>query len=150
MIGYGILFVVGHVRDLMRKLGLESSKVPAEAEDQRDFVPLYRSFESFYTRNLYRRIRDCWNHPISSTPGSHFDVVERVSDDYGWSFKHTGKATNYLNLSSYNYLGFAENAGPCLEQAVESLREYGTSACGPRAELGTQRVHRELENIVAE
>ena len=29
-----------------------------------DFIPLYRSFEAFYTRNLYRRIRDCWNRPI--------------------------------------------------------------------------------------
>ena len=44
-------------------------------------------FERFYTRNMYRRVRDCWNRPISSVPGAHVDVVDRVSEDYNWTFK---------------------------------------------------------------
>ena len=51
------------------------------------FVPLYADFESFYTRNLYMRIRDCWNRPIASVPGPEVDIVERTSDDYNWTFK---------------------------------------------------------------
>ena len=51
------------------------------------FVPLYADFESFYTRNLYIRIRDCWNRPISSVPGAHIDVMKRESDDYNWTFR---------------------------------------------------------------
>ena len=50
-------------------------------------MPLYRSFEAFYTRNLYRRVRDCWNRPICSVPGAEVDVMERRSDDNGWSFR---------------------------------------------------------------
>lgn len=51
------------------------------------YVPLYKSFESFYTRNVYRRICHGWNQPIASMPGAYIDVVDRVSDDYNWTFK---------------------------------------------------------------
>lgn len=47
-------------------------------------------FEKFYTRNLYRRVRDCWNRPISSTPSAYFDIVDRVSHDYNWTFRSVG------------------------------------------------------------
>lgn len=33
------------------------------------------------------RIRDNWNRPICSAPGALFDVMERVSDDYNWTFR---------------------------------------------------------------
>lgn len=52
-----------------------------------DFVPLYQDFENFYTRNLYMRVRDNWNRPICSLPGPEFDLMERVSDDYNWTFR---------------------------------------------------------------
>ena len=51
------------------------------------FVPLYADFESFYTRNLYTRIRDCWNRPICSVPGENIELLDRATDDYGWSFR---------------------------------------------------------------
>ena len=54
-------------------------------------MPLYADFESFYTRNMYRRIRDCWNRPITGVPGGYFDVLERESKDYNWTFKCVGK-----------------------------------------------------------
>eukprot|EP00045_Choanoeca_perplexa_P010864 m.112831 g.112831 ORF g.112831 m.112831 type:complete len:501 (+) comp15421_c0_seq15:179-1681(+) len=149
-IGYGILFVFGHLRDFLRYAGLERSKLAQEHPKMKDFQPLFRNFEAFYTRNLYTRIRDCWNRPICSVPGSHFDIVERVSPDYGWTFKHTGEKKTYLNLGSYNYLGFAENSGPCSDAAVASIAKYGVSACSARAELGTTKLHTELETLVAE
>lgn len=45
-------------------------------------------FERFFMRNMYRRVRDCWNRPIASTPGAHFDIVDRVSEDYNWTFRY--------------------------------------------------------------
>lgn len=53
----------------------------------KDFVPLYQDFENFYTRNLYMRIRDSWNRPLCSVPGAKFDLVERNSSDYNWTFE---------------------------------------------------------------
>ena len=46
-----------------------------------------RGFETFFARNMYRRVRDCWNRPIASTPGAYTDVVDRVSDDFNWTFR---------------------------------------------------------------
>ena len=51
------------------------------------YTQLYASFESFYTRHVYRRVRDGWTTPISSVPGGYVTLVERVSDDYGWTFR---------------------------------------------------------------
>ena len=44
-------------------------------------------FERFYTRNIYRKVRDCWNRPIGSTPGAYFDIVDRTSDDNFCTFR---------------------------------------------------------------
>lgn len=52
------------------------------------FVPLYQSWENFYTRNLYRRVRDCWNRPICSNPGATMDVLERTSKDHWWGCEY--------------------------------------------------------------
>jgi hypothetical protein len=44
-------------------------------------APLASDFESFYTRRLYGRLADCWNRPISATPGPMVSVLERKSLD---------------------------------------------------------------------
>lgn len=41
------------------------------------------------------RVRDNWNRPICSLPGPVFDLMERVSDDYNWTFR-------YCNLFIYD------------------------------------------------
>ena len=101
-------------------------------------MPLYQSFESFYTRNLYRRIRDCWNRPICSVPGAHFDLMDRESDDHGWTFRFTGSKTRALNLGSYNYLGYAQNEGLCADDAVVATQQYGCGVGSTRHELGKE------------
>lgn len=110
-------------------------------------MPLFADFESFYTRNLYRRIRDCWNRPITGVPGGFFDILERMSDDGNWTFRFvvvlchwsvhwklsitvrcfrlTNCKLHCLNLGSYNYLGFANNKGLCAEKAVSMVEKYG-------------------------
>lgn len=167
-ISYAFLIIFGHLRDFMRRTGLETSRIPKEkgnvvcphrtldavcrpktGPSLQGFVPLFADFESFYTRNLYRRIRDCWNRPITGVPGGFFDILERMSDDGNWTFRYavslgqllTGnwakvhlplryfRLTNCklhcLNLGSYNYLGFANNKGLCAEKAVSMVEEYG-------------------------
>lgn len=69
-------------------------------------------------------------------PGAFISLIERLSDDYNWTFKHTDKSIEVLNLGSYNYLGFAENNGKCAEEAVEAIKENGVGIASPRQELG--------------
>ncbi|XP_023258407.1 serine palmitoyltransferase 3-like, partial [Seriola lalandi dorsalis] len=85
-LGFGIVTLFGYLRDFLRAVGLEKCHLAQEREEQKDFVPLYQDFENFYTRNLYMRVRDNWNRPVCSLPGPVFDLMERVSDDYNWTF----------------------------------------------------------------
>ena len=49
-----------------------------------------------------------------------------------------------MNLASYNYLGFAENSGPCSEAAEQAVRRYGVAGCSPRNEYGERIIY--IEN----
>ena len=53
-----------------------------------------------------------------------------------------------MNLGSYNYLGFAENTGRCVDDVDNTMRTLGNSTCSTRLEMGTTVVHRELERYV--
>lgn len=120
-------------------------------EKNRDGYPsLYDRFSAFYSRYVYRRVRDCWNYPICSVPGHEVVLKERVTKDNGWTFEFTGSKTKCLNLASYNYLGFAEASGPCAEAAIASLYKYGISTGNSRQQWGTCELHDELERLTAE
>lgn len=147
-LGYGIIILFGHFRDCLRKWGIEKCRLATE-KCKEGWVPLYQSFESFYTRNLYRRIRDAWNRPICTVPGTQFEVMERVSPDRGWTFELTGRTIPALNMGSYNYLGFAENNGKCADEAEVATKKYGVGVCSSRHEIGNTRLHKELEKLVA-
>ncbi|XP_066451734.1 serine palmitoyltransferase 3-like isoform X2 [Eleutherodactylus coqui] len=148
---YGILILFGYLRDFMRRWKLEQCNMAEEREKQRDFVPMYQDFENFYKRNIYMRIRDCFNRPICSVPGARFDLMERVTDDYNWTYRHTGKIIkDVINMGSYNYLGFAENNEESLDTVKNVLERYGAGVCSTRHEMGQMDKLQELEDLVAE
>lgn len=152
-ISYMFLFVVSWLRELVYGMGpVRGANMHRNKEhDRAGYAPLYASFESFYTRNVFRRLKDVFNQPISSVPGAKVTLVGRVSDDDFWSFKLNERdRKECINLGSYNYLGFAENSGPCTEDAVSRIGKDGLTSVSGRQELGTMPVHRELEATVAE
>ncbi|XP_073528317.1 serine palmitoyltransferase 3-like isoform X1 [Phyllobates terribilis] len=150
-LGYGILILFGYLRDFMRRWGLEQCHMAEEREEQRDFVPLYQDFENFYTRNIYMRLRDAFNRPICSVPGPQFHLMERVTDDYNWTYRYTGKVIkDVINMGSYNYLGFAENNEESLDTVKNILERYGAGVCSTRHEMGHMDKIQELEDLVAE
>lgn len=55
----------------------------------------------------------------------------------------TGKILHAMNMGSYNYLGFAENVGPCADASEEATKTYGLGVCSTRHEIGKYR--KELE-----
>jgi len=146
-LGYVILIVFGHVRDFFGKR--LRPKAYQHLREQDGYAPLFSDFDSFYTRRMYYRIRDCWNRPITGVPGRQLTMLERESKDYNLTFRLTGRQLTLLNLSSYNYLGFAQNEGECAEQVRASIRKYGTGQCSSRMDLGTLDIHVKLEELVA-
>lgn len=148
-LSYLLVSIFGYLRDFMRNIGLEKKK--GASEKNRDgYVQLYNSFESFYTRNIYRRISHGWNLPICSVPAAKITVVDRVSDDYNWSFKHLNTRTEAINLGSYNYLGYSSNTGPITDRVEDSIRRYGIAVCSTKCELGRHEIQDVLERKVAE
>ncbi|XP_071079011.1 serine palmitoyltransferase 2-like [Haliotis cracherodii] len=148
-LAYGILVVIGHIKEYYR-VYIKWEKRAGNEPGLEDFVPLYASWESFYTKNVFRRIKDCWTRPISSCAGANFEVLELVTHDYGWNFKLTGKKFQAMNFGSYNYLGFAENKGPCADACEVTTLEEGVGVCASRQELGYLEIHKELDELMAE
>ncbi|XP_030052194.1 serine palmitoyltransferase 3 isoform X1 [Microcaecilia unicolor] len=150
-LGFGVMTLFGYLRDFMRSWKLEKCLAAAEREEQKEFVPLYQDFEAFYTRNVYMRVRDNFNRPICSIPGPQFDLMERFSDDYNWTFRYTGQAIkDVINMGSYNYLGFAENSPSALKTVIDTLKTYGIGVCSTRQEMGNFDKHKEVEDLMAE
>lgn len=52
--------------------------------------------------------------------------------------RYTGRVVqDVINLGSYNYLGFAENTGPCADSVAEVTLKCGVGVASTRQEIGT-------------
>jgi serine palmitoyltransferase len=146
-ISYLILIVFGHVRDFFGKR-FKRDRYSHLAE--RDgYAPLNSDFDNFYTRRLKIRINDCFSRPTTGVPGRFITLLDRKSTDGNNTFKLTGTTTETLNLSSYNYLGFAQSDGPCADAAEQAIKKYGLSMSSPRADSGTSDLTLEVEDLIA-
>ena len=150
-ISYAFIFFVGYIREAIWGIGpVDGSKIFRDANENQGYAPLFANFESFYTRNMFRRQKDIFAKPIASVPGAKVTVINHYSDDHGWTLKRNDKdKRECVNLASYNYLGFAENKGPCTEASVCAIQRNGLTGCSTRQELGTMGIHQELECTVA-
>jgi serine palmitoyltransferase len=92
---------------------------------------------------------DCFSAPVTGVPGRTITLIDRHSEDNNTSFSLTGTKTRALNISSYNYLGFAQAQGGCADAVEECLHRYGISTCGARLEGGTSELHVTAEALVA-
>lgn len=95
------------------------------------------------------RIDDCFARPIHGAPGRYIKCFNRFrSGKTGYLYDGTSKEC--LNLSSYNYLGFAQSSGVCTDFSVKCVDDYGTSGCSPRLYCGTTDLHRQCEEVIAD
>ncbi|KAJ7472068.1 pyridoxal phosphate-dependent transferase, partial [Mycena latifolia] len=109
--------------------------------------PLNSDFDSFYTRRLKRRMDECFGQPVTGVAGRTIVLLDRYSPDYNASQIFTGTRTRALNISSYNYLGFAQANGGCADAVEESIRGYGVSSAGARLAGGSTDLHALAEAV---
>lgn len=76
-------------------------------------------------------------------------ATNRSSSNNTSSTSLTGTITETLNLASYNYLGFADNKGPCADAVEQATRQYGLVSPSSRAEAGSTHWLTELERLTA-
>lgn len=146
LLSYLILIIIGHTRDFFGKIFK-----PQDYEDlveKNGYAPWYDGFENFYVRRLKLRIDDCFARPIHGAPGRYIKCFERKR--HNKEYIYSGESVECLNLSSYNYLGFAQSHGVCTDNVLKIVDKYGTSSCSPRNAIGTTDLHKECESVIAE
>ncbi|GMG56545.1 unnamed protein product [Ambrosiozyma monospora] len=114
------------------------------------YPPWYSAFESFYPRRLKKRLDDCFANPIHGVPGRYIRCFNRYSNDYNDTMYYDGTSKPCLNLSSYNYLGFAQSVGSCTDDSIEAVKKYGTSSCGPVNTIAHNDLTRSTEKVLAD
>ena len=148
-LSYGMLVVVGRIRDLIdllhARIYTNNSKTNKQSGKQSGVAPLILSSESFYRRRLYARAIDCFNRPIRGPASDNMIVVNRDRS----TLKHL-QDIKCLNLASYNYLGFV-TPGHCVcePNVLSALNKYGVSTCSSAYNCGTTVIHKELEEYVS-
>ncbi|KAF9523803.1 serine palmitoyltransferase 2 [Crepidotus variabilis] len=146
-VSYLILICLGHVRDFVGKRLSPSSY--QHLMPQHGYAPLNSDFDSFYTRRLKTRMDECFSQPVTGVAGRTIMLLDRTSPDYNHTQLFTGTRTRALNISSYNYLGFAQARGGCADAVEESIKRYGISSLGARLEGGGTDLHNMGEALVA-
>ncbi|KAK4988251.1 serine palmitoyltransferase component [Elasticomyces elasticus] len=146
-ISYLILIAFGHVRDFFGKRFRREHYKHLQARD--GYAPLNSDFDNFYIRRLQLRINDCFRRPVTGVPGRFITLLDRTSDNHNISFKLTGTTTETLNMSSYNYLGFAQSEGECADAVEAATRKYGVSFASTRGDAGTSELHLDVEDLIA-
>lgn len=146
-ISYLVLIIFGHVRDFFGKR-LRPERY-TYLKDANGYAALNSDFDNFYVRRLKMRINDCFARPITGVPGRYITLMDRTTDDFNQHFQFTGTYTETLNMSSYNYLGFAQSEGPCADSVEEAIKKYGISSASPRADVGTSDLALEVEDRIA-
>ena len=92
---------------------------------------------------------ECFSQPVTGVAGRTILLLDRISPDYNHTQIFTGSRTRALNISSYNYLGFAQGRGGCADAVEEAIKRYGISTCGSRLEGGSSDIHTVTEALVA-
>ncbi|KAM7195009.1 serine palmitoyltransferase 2 [Naviculisporaceae sp. PSN 640] len=148
-LSYLILIFVGHTRDFFGKR-FGNKKHYQSLKAANGYAALNDDFDSFYVRRLKMRLDDCFARPTTGVPGRYITLLDRKSDDFNRTYHYPGTTTETLNVSSYNYLGFAQSDGPCADAVEECVRKYGLSSASPRADTGTTDLALEVEREVAQ
>jgi serine palmitoyltransferase len=87
---------------------------------------------------------------ITDVPGRIVHLLERKRRDWSWKLEYTGNIIPALNLSSYNYLGLANNQGPCADAVHKKVLKYGINLSAARMDCGTSILHRRTEKLMAQ
>lgn len=148
-ISYLILIVLGHIRDFFGKR-FGNPKHYRALKAFNGYAALNDDFDNFYVRRLKMRLDDCFARTTTGVPGRFVTLLDRKSDDFNRTYQYTGTHTETLNMSSYNYLGFAQSDGPCADAVEECVKRYGISFASPRGAAGTSDLALEVEREVAE
>ncbi|KAM0786945.1 hypothetical protein ACM66B_002366 [Microbotryomycetes sp. NB124-2] len=147
-LNYALLILVGHIRDFLGKRLFPADY--SHLTPSNGYAALFSDFDSFYTRRLKLRLEDCFARPVTAVAARTATILDRTPTEFFSNFTFTGETTQALNVSSYNYLGFAQTRGPCADQAEDIVRKVGVTSAGGRNDVGTTDLLVQAERLVAD
>ncbi|KAH9444604.1 hypothetical protein Pst134EB_024865 [Puccinia striiformis f. sp. tritici] len=147
-LSYLILILLGHVRDFFGKR-FKSTDFK-HLMPQNGYAALNSDFDSFYTRRLKARMDDCFARPVTGVAGRTINLIERVTFNHCKSFYYTNQIVQTLNISSYNYLGFAQSKGYVTDHVHHSLETQSVAVGGSREDVGTLTAHIRCEKLISQ
>ncbi|OAV93280.1 hypothetical protein PTTG_00892 [Puccinia triticina 1-1 BBBD Race 1] len=147
-LSYLILILLGHVRDFFGKRFKSAAFLHLMPQD--GYAALNSDFDSFYTRRLKARMDDCFGRPVTGVAGRTIKLLERVTTDHCKSFQYTHQLHQALNISSYNYLGFAQSQGYVTDRVERTLHQESVSVGGARQDVGTLARHIRCEKLISQ
>ncbi|PLW51637.1 hypothetical protein PCASD_00575 [Puccinia coronata f. sp. avenae] len=145
---YLLVFLIGHLRDAFGKRFSTQSYTHLKLHD--GYAALNSDFDSFFTRRVKSRLDDCFGRPVTGTPARTITLLDRTSSDNCISFKYPHTTTQALNISSYNYLGFAQSRGSCADATEATIAQLGVSSSGSRHDVGLNPLLLETEKLLAQ
>ncbi|KAA1064511.1 serine palmitoyltransferase component [Puccinia graminis f. sp. tritici] len=145
---YLILILLGHVRDFFGKRFKSADFTHLMPQD--GYAALNSDFDSFYTRRLKARMDDCFARPVTGVAGRTIKLIQRVTNDHCKTFLYTHQLQQALNISSYNYLGFAQSQGYVTDRVEETLIDESVSVGGAREDVGTLARHIRCEKLISQ
>ncbi|KAH7972647.1 hypothetical protein HPB52_014751 [Rhipicephalus sanguineus] len=126
----------------------EEKKPRVRGKDYFEETPLLMALStylSYVILGIFGHIRDFMRSTGLEETHMSTELDRKASAD-AWM---PGTVTKAINMGSYNYLGFAENSGPVVDEVQRSIERYGSGTCSSRHELGTLAIHQELEELMA-
>ncbi|KIY45207.1 serine palmitoyltransferase 2 [Fistulina hepatica ATCC 64428] len=145
-ISFIIVIFLGHLADFLGKRFHASEFMHLAPHD--GYAPLTSDFDSFYTRRLKKRLDECFSQPVTGVAGRTIVILNRISTNWNATQQPTGQRTRALNISSYNYLGFAQAQGGCADAVETCIKNVGVSGPGSLRDCTTD-VHTAAEALVA-
>ena len=150
---YFVLLLIGHIRDYIDSIF--NKQYRRVLKERNGYAPILTDFDSFYTRRFKQRLQDLFSMPTTGVPGREINIYRRQFkpntffeiEDPEVYFQR--KPIQCINLSSYNYLGFAQSVGTCADNAEQVTRQYGITSPGTRFAGGTRQLHVETEEEIA-
>ncbi|XKL61400.1 hypothetical protein PGB90_008457 [Kerria lacca] len=130
-----------------------------------DILNKYRGFinkyEEIYFNYVYRRVSDCSHTPVSSSIKTNIVINNRVTDDYGWTFRKThfsiisfysdtNERKECINFGSFDYMGFNEIVQDQFSELSSIIEKYGITTCSSHLDCGITPLHIQLEKLTAE
>lgn len=138
-----LILSIGYIRDIVYK-------IVSYFFTNQELHPILTELQSFYSRNCFKRILDCFGFPVKGKPGRVITIIARKYSQTTGELELTNNIIPLINFGSYNYLGFGDIDKKVLKKLFQCADKHPLSLSACTRDIGVHKKVRKLEKIMAE